>query len=94
MARTLVLTLIDLLNQEKKTSSPKTFNFLDRDTTEKYFDTKIGAWILQKCLRANNEILLHERFESNLCKLDRNKPFELINEFINIKDQINSKNEN
>ena len=27
VARTLVLTLIDLLNQEKKTSSPKTFNF-------------------------------------------------------------------
>ena len=40
VAQTLVLTLIDLLNQEKKTSSPKTFIFLDIDTTEKYCDPK------------------------------------------------------
>ena len=64
MSRTLVLTLNDLLNHEKKKVSPKTFILEKIDTTKKYCDPKIGARILQKGLRANNEILLYERFES------------------------------
>ena len=49
-------------------------------------DSSEGLW-------ANNEILVCERLDSNLCKLDRKQPFELMNEFINKKDHENSKNE-